>query len=122
MQTLTELLIDTGFKNRLIVDTQLARLISGTPQRRHSLVNRALKAGELLRLRRGARGHVRGSSIARRDAAASPARPRSIAARPGSHFCLGRAVLHALRAAADPKNRRRMVRTQLGWGLAMTLY
>lgn len=53
MQTLTELLIDTGFKNRLIVDTQLARLISGTPQRRHSLVNRALKAGELLRLRRG---------------------------------------------------------------------
>ena len=53
MQTLTELLIDTGFKNRLIDDTQLARLISGTPQRRHSLVNRALKAGELLRLRRG---------------------------------------------------------------------
>jgi predicted transcriptional regulator of viral defense system len=53
MQTLTELLIDTGFKNRLIVDTQLARLISGTPQRRHGLVNRALKAGELLRLRRG---------------------------------------------------------------------
>jgi len=53
MQTLTERLIDEGFKNRLIVDTQLARLISGTPQRRHNLVNRALKTGELLRLRRG---------------------------------------------------------------------
>ena len=53
MQTLTEQLIDQGFKNRVIVDSQLARLITGTPQRRHSLVNRALKSGELLRLRRG---------------------------------------------------------------------
>jgi predicted transcriptional regulator of viral defense system len=53
MQTLTEQLIDKGFRNRVIVDTQLARLISGTPQRRHNLVNRAMKAGELLRLRRG---------------------------------------------------------------------
>lgn len=53
MQTLTEQLIDEGLKNRVIVDTQLARLLSGTPQRRHNLVNRAMKAGELLRLRRG---------------------------------------------------------------------
>ena len=53
MQTLTEQLIDRGFNNRVIVDSQLARLTTGTPQRRHSLVNRALKAGELLRLRRG---------------------------------------------------------------------
>ncbi len=53
MQTLTEQLIDAGFKNRLIIGVQLARLISGTPQRRHNLVNRALKIGELLRLRQG---------------------------------------------------------------------
>jgi hypothetical protein len=53
MQTLTEQLIDAGFKNRVIVDTQLARLISGTPQRRYNLVNRAMTADELLRLRRG---------------------------------------------------------------------
>ena len=53
MQTLTEQLIDASFKNRVIADTQLARLISGTPQRRHNLVNRAMNAGELLRLRRG---------------------------------------------------------------------
>ncbi len=53
MQTLTEQLIGVGFKNRVIVDTQLARLINGTPQRRHNLVNRAMKEGELLRLRRG---------------------------------------------------------------------
>ena len=53
MQTLTEQLIDEGFNNRVIVDSQLARLTTGTPQRRHNLVNRAMKAGELLRLRRG---------------------------------------------------------------------
>ena len=47
MQTLTELLINRGYKNRVIADTQLARLIGGTPQRRHSLVNRAMKASEL---------------------------------------------------------------------------
>ena len=32
---------------------QLARLLDGTPQRRYNLVNRALKHGELLQLRRG---------------------------------------------------------------------
>jgi len=53
MQTLTEQLIDRGFNNRVIADSHLARLTTGTPQRRHSLVNRAMKAGELLRLRRG---------------------------------------------------------------------
>jgi hypothetical protein len=38
---------------RVLYDTQLARLLEGTPQRRHHLVNRAMKAGELLRLQRG---------------------------------------------------------------------
>jgi predicted transcriptional regulator of viral defense system len=33
--------------------TQLARLLDGTPQRRYNLVNRALRHGELLQLRRG---------------------------------------------------------------------
>lgn len=53
MQTLTRQIIDNGLENRVLSDAQLARLIEGSPQRRHSLVNRALKAGELLRLRRG---------------------------------------------------------------------
>ena len=53
MQTLTREVIDKGLKNRILSDAQLARLIEGTSQRRHNLVNRALKAGELLRLRRG---------------------------------------------------------------------
>jgi len=53
LQTLTEKLIDTSLANRVITDAQLARLLSGSMQRRHNLVNRAIKAGELCRLRRG---------------------------------------------------------------------
>lgn len=53
MQTLTQEIIDCGLANRVLFDTQLARLLEGTPQRRHHLVNRALKAGELVRLQRG---------------------------------------------------------------------
>jgi Predicted transcriptional regulator len=54
MQTLTQRIIDQGLANRLLSDTQLARLLDGSAQRRHNLVNRAMKAGELVRLRRGA--------------------------------------------------------------------
>jgi hypothetical protein len=53
MQTLTQLVIKADLANRVLSDIQLARLVEGSPQRRHSLVNRAIKAGELLRLRRG---------------------------------------------------------------------
>jgi len=53
MQTLTQQLIDLGLKNRVLTDSQLARIVNGTPQRRYGLVNRAMKAGELLRLTRG---------------------------------------------------------------------
>lgn len=53
MQTLTTLIIEEGLADRVISDAQLARLIEGTDQRRYHLVNRAIKAGELIRLRRG---------------------------------------------------------------------
>lgn len=53
MQTLTQLIIEKGMVNNVLSETQLARLVEGSPQRRHNLVNRAMKAGELLRLRRG---------------------------------------------------------------------
>lgn len=53
MQTLTQQLTDAGLKDRILTEHQLARLIDGTAQRRHHLVNRAMKAGELVRLRRG---------------------------------------------------------------------
>ena len=53
MQTLTKQLTETGLGDRILTDQQLKRLVAGTDQRRHHLVNRAVKAGELLRLRRG---------------------------------------------------------------------
>jgi len=53
MQTLTKDIIEFGLNNRIMTDMQLARLIEGSPQRRYHLVNRAMKAGELLRLKRG---------------------------------------------------------------------
>lgn len=53
MQTLTQQVIELGLTNRIMTDTQLARLLEGSRQRRHNLVNRAIKAGELHRLRRG---------------------------------------------------------------------
>ena len=53
MQTLTEKLIQAGWAGRVLSLAQLARLLDGTPQRRYNLVNRALKHGELLQLRRG---------------------------------------------------------------------
>ena len=53
MQTLTKQLINQDLKNRLLTEKQLARVLQGSPQRRYGLVNRALKAGELIRLTRG---------------------------------------------------------------------
>jgi hypothetical protein len=53
MQTLTRQPVETGLRNRVLTDQQIKRLVTGTNQRRHHLVNRALKSGELVRLRRG---------------------------------------------------------------------
>ena len=53
MQTLTKQLTEAELGDRILTDNQLKRLIAGTDQRRHHLVNRAVKAGELVRLRRG---------------------------------------------------------------------
>ena len=79
MQTLTETLINGGLGGRVFGDRQVARLLSGTAQRRYNLVNRAIHAGELVRL-------VRGRYILRPDV--SGARPHAFvvaqAIRPGS--------------------------------------
>ena len=53
MQTLTRQLIGHGLENRVLSEMQLARVLGGSAPRRYGLVNRALKAGELLRLKRG---------------------------------------------------------------------
>jgi len=55
-QTLTKLTLEisnAGYADRLLTDRQLARIVGGGPQRRYGLVNRALKANELIRLQRG---------------------------------------------------------------------
>jgi len=53
MQTLTAQIIQAGWAGRVLTHDQLSRLLEGTPQRRYNLINRALRQGELLRLRRG---------------------------------------------------------------------
>ena len=53
MKVGTEIIIEQGLADRFIRASQLNRLITGNPERRYGLVNRALKSGELLRLQRG---------------------------------------------------------------------
>lgn len=53
MQTITRQIIEMGLSEHVVSEAQLARILTGSPQRRHNLVDRALKAGELVRLRRG---------------------------------------------------------------------
>lgn len=53
MQSLTQILRDAGYANRVFTEKQLSRLLGGGDARRYGLVNRALKADELIRIRRG---------------------------------------------------------------------
>lgn len=53
MTPLTELIIKSGEANRVLSARQLERLLGGSDARRYGQVNRALKAGELLKARRG---------------------------------------------------------------------
>jgi hypothetical protein len=53
MQTLTESLIEQGLKDRILSERQLERIVGDSPARRYGLVNRALKASELIQVRRG---------------------------------------------------------------------
>ncbi len=53
MQSLTEKIIDSTQANRVLNDVQLRRMLGLSDASRYGLVNRALKAGELHRLKRG---------------------------------------------------------------------
>ncbi len=53
MNTLTNKIIEQGLANRILKVSQLKRLVTGSAQRRYSLVNRAIKTGELSRFQRG---------------------------------------------------------------------
>jgi hypothetical protein len=53
MTPLTDLIIKSGNTNRILTARQLMRFLGGSDARRYGQVNRALKAGELLKVRRG---------------------------------------------------------------------
>lgn len=53
MTPLTEIIIKSGNVDRVLSVRQLERLLGGSEARRYGQVNRALKAGELLKARRG---------------------------------------------------------------------
>ncbi len=53
MLNTTQRLLTAGFATHAIHDADLTHLMTGTPSSRHALINKALKARELIRLRRG---------------------------------------------------------------------
>ena len=53
MTPLTQIIIETGNSERVLSARQLERLLEGGNGRRYGLVNRAIKANELLQARRG---------------------------------------------------------------------
>lgn len=53
MQPLTERILESGLVNRVFSDSQLKRMLKGSEASRYGLVNRAVKAGEVHRIRRG---------------------------------------------------------------------
>jgi hypothetical protein len=87
VQTLTEYIADTALADRILDQQQLERLVEGSNQRRYNLVNRALKAGELIRLRRGL--YVLADRFRR-----APVHPFALAQRiePGSYVSLESAL------------------------------
>lgn len=87
MQTLTEYIANSPLAERILDQQQLDRLVGGSDQRRYNLVNRALKAGELIRLRRGL--YVLADRFRR-----APVHPYALAQRiePGSYVSLESAL------------------------------
>jgi hypothetical protein len=53
VQELTERVVEQGLRDKVLSEHQLDRLVGGSPASRYGLVNRALKAHALIRIRRG---------------------------------------------------------------------
>ncbi len=89
MQTLTKLVIQHQLAERVLTDGQVRRVAGGSDQRRHQLVNRAMVAGELVRLRRGR--YVLANSLRR-----GPAHPYALAQafHQGSYVSFESALAH----------------------------
>jgi len=87
MTPLTELIIKSGDANRVLSARQLERLLGGSDARRYGQVNRALKAGELLKARRGL-------YVLAQDYRTTPVQPFALAQQmvPGSYVSLETAL------------------------------
>jgi len=53
MSTLKDKIIEVGFSDHILTDIDLNNLFDGTPAARYGMVNKALKKGDIIRLRRG---------------------------------------------------------------------
>jgi hypothetical protein len=53
MSKLVDAILSAGYEDRILTDKQLARIVGGGDARRYGLVNRSLKDGSLIRIRRG---------------------------------------------------------------------
>lgn len=53
MTRLKNIIIEAGFSDHILTDVDLGNLLKSTPASQYGLVNKALKKGELIRIRRG---------------------------------------------------------------------
>ena len=53
MTTLKDKIIEEGYADHILTDIDLDGLLDGTPAARYGMVNKALKKGELIKIRRG---------------------------------------------------------------------
>src|SRR5476651_2160025 len=53
MTTLKDMIIEAGFIDHIFTDVDLNSLLDGTPAARYGMTNKALKKGELIKIRRG---------------------------------------------------------------------
>jgi len=53
MTILKDKLVESGFSDHILTDVDLGNLSDGTPAARYGMVNKALKKGEIIKLRRG---------------------------------------------------------------------
>ncbi len=87
MTPLTELIIKSGDEHQVLSSRQLERLLGGSDARRYGMVNRALKSGELLKVRRGL-------YVLSHDHRRTPVQPFALAQQmvPGSYVSLETAL------------------------------
>lgn len=79
MTALFDIIHDAGLEHRVLNDRQIARLVEGSDARRYGLVNRALKDGSVVRIKRGlyVTSRARSQTLPHRFVVAQAIRPSS---------------------------------------------